>query len=127
MPKRTVWLVTGVAVGATSTLWAERKVRRSWQQAAARLQPDAVVVGVGRSARRAAGHAGDRVRDAVSSGRDEMLRREEQLWAELAAQGSEPVPRVRRPSVGSPPLGDWRSRVTRTGLPLARSRSHLGN
>ena len=31
--------------------------------------------------------AGDRVRDALSSGRDEMLRREEELWSDLAAQG----------------------------------------
>jgi hypothetical protein len=45
MPKRTFWLVTGVAIGAGSTLWAERKVRRAVQEAAARLQPDALVVG----------------------------------------------------------------------------------
>ncbi len=96
MPKRTFWLATGVAVGAGSTLWAERKVRRTWQEAAARLQPDAIVVEVGRSARQVAVGAGDRVRDAVSSGREEMQRREEELWAELAAQGTgtEPPPHV---------------------------------
>src|ERR1700722_5703115 len=85
MPKRTFWLVAGVAVGTGSTLWAERKVRRTVQQAAARLQPDALVVEVGRSARQVAGSAGDRVRDAGVSGRDEMLRREGELWADLAA------------------------------------------
>jgi hypothetical protein len=89
MPKRTFWLVTGAAIGAGSSLWAERKVRRAVQQAAARMQPDAIVVEVGRSARQVAGTAGDRVRGAVSSGRDEMQRREEELWAELAAQGVE--------------------------------------
>jgi hypothetical protein len=89
MPKRIFWLTAGVAIGAGSSLWAERKVRRSVQQAAARLQPDALVVEVGRSARQVAGTAGDRVRLAVSSGRDEMQRREEELWAELAAQGVE--------------------------------------
>jgi hypothetical protein len=89
VPKRTFWLVTGAAIGAGSSLWAERKVRRAVQQATARLQPDAIVVEVGRSARQAAGTAGDRVRDAVSSGRDEMQRREEELWAELAAPGVE--------------------------------------
>lgn len=88
MPKRTFWLVTGAAIGAGSSLWVERRVRRTVQQAAARLQPDALVVEVGRSARQAAGSAGDRVRDAVVSGRDEMQRREEELWAELAAQGA---------------------------------------
>jgi hypothetical protein len=91
MPKRTFWLVTGVALGAGSSLWAERKVRRTVQQAAAKLQPDALAVEVGRSARQAAGTAGERFRDAVSTGRDEMQRREEELWAELAAQGVEPV------------------------------------
>ncbi len=87
MPKRTFWLATGVALGAGSSLWVERRVRRTVQEAAARLQPDALVVEVGRSARQVAGSAGHRVRDAVASGRDEMQRREEELWADLAAQG----------------------------------------
>ncbi len=78
--------MAGVAVGTGSTLWAERKVRQTWEQAAARLQPDAIVVEVGRSARQAAGSAGGRLREAVTSGRSEMLRREEELWAELASQ-----------------------------------------
>ena len=98
MPKRTFWLITGAALGAGSSLWAERKVRRTVQQAAAKLQPDALAVEVGRSARQAAGTATDRVRDAVSSGRDEMQRREEELWAELAAQGVDPSPLAKSPS-----------------------------
>src|ERR1039458_7635568 len=57
MPKRTFWLVTGAAIGAGSSLWAERKVRQAVHQAAARLQPDAIVVEVGRSARQAGGTA----------------------------------------------------------------------
>ena len=108
MPKRIFWLTAGAAIGAGSSLWAERRVRRSLQQAAARLQPDALVVEVGRSARQVAGTAGDRVRQAVSSGRDEMLRREEQLWADLAAQGvaidAPPVPPSRLPVAGLPPV-----------------------
>jgi hypothetical protein len=87
MPKRTFWLVTGAAVGAGSSLWAERRVRRTVQQATARLQPDALVVEVGRTARQVAGGAGDRFRDAVTTGRQAMLRREEELWSDLAAQG----------------------------------------
>jgi hypothetical protein len=87
VPKRTFWLVTGAAIGAGSSLWAERRVRRTVQQAAARLQPDALVIEVGRSARQAAGGAGDRLREALSSGRQEMMRREEELWSDLAAQG----------------------------------------
>jgi len=132
MPKRTFWLMTGVAVGAGSTLWAERKVRQTLQQTAARLQPDALVVEVGRSARQVAGNAGDRVRDAVSSGRDEMLRREEELWAELAAQGVEPErPILVSPAQGSntdtPAVPGGRIRTARFRRPLAKSASHLGN
>jgi hypothetical protein len=138
VPKRTFWLATGVAVGAGSTLWAERRVRRTWQQAAARLQPDAIVVEVGRSARQAAGSAGDRVRDAVWSGREEMQRREEELWAELAAQGTGPEPpfgaalpagrdTVRASSDPTPSSGPTRSRMARLSRPLAKSLSYLGN
>jgi hypothetical protein len=102
MPRRTFWLVTGVAFGAGSTLWAEKKVRHTWEQAAARLQPDALAVEVGRTARQAAGTAGGRLRDAVTSGRSEMLRREEELWSELAAQGGveSDLPIARHPMSG---------------------------
>jgi hypothetical protein len=128
VPKRTFWLVTGAALGAGSSLWAERKVRRSVQQAAARLQPDALVVEVGRSARQAAGTAGGRVREAVSTGRDEMQRREEELWADLAAQGV-PAPESHRPAPEPPapasdlphPRGSRRARRV-----LAKSPSYLG-
>lgn len=134
MPKRTFWLVTGAAIGAGSSLWAERRVRRTVQQAAARLQPDALVVEVGRSARQAAGSAGDRVRDAVVSGRDEMQRREEELWAELAAEGAGTdlggrvadavVPPSRTELVVAPVLGPPSSRRRRRNS--AKSPSHLG-
>ncbi|MBF6554774.1 MAG: hypothetical protein IVW52_01230 [Acidimicrobiales bacterium] len=104
MPKRTFWLVTGAVIGAGSSLWAERKVRSTVAQATAKLQPDALVAEVGRSARQVAGSAADRVRDAVSLGRDEMQRREEELWADLAAQGVEAVPPVTAPPVTAPPV-----------------------
>lgn len=90
MPKRTFWLTAGVALGAGSTLWAERRVRRTIEQTAARLAPDALVAEVGRTARHVAESAGDRVRDAYSEGRDEMHRREEQLWSNLADRGATP-------------------------------------
>ncbi len=137
MPKRTFWLVTGAAIGAGSSLWAERRVRRTVQQAAARLQPDALVVEVGRTARQVAGNAGGRVRDAVATGRDEMQRREEELWADLAAQGvtteaadraAAPVPRP-MPGPDAPVARAERARrgaLVRRGRPRpAKSRSHL--
>jgi len=107
-------LAAGAALGAGSTLWAERKVRRTVQAASAKLQPDAFVVEAGRSARQVAGSAGDRMREAVSSGRDEMQRREEQLWSELATQGVEQHALPARPKVSG-----------RLGRTRAESASHL--
>jgi hypothetical protein len=133
MPKRTFWLVTGAVIGAGSSLWAERKVRRTVEQAAAKLQPDALVAEVGRSARQVAGSAADRVRDAMSVGRDEMQRREEELWADLAAQGVEGTPPVAAPAVAGPtatsdpPPGDSRPGAVGRSIrrPIRRSRRTL--
>ncbi len=134
MPKRTFWLVTGAAIGAGSSLWAERRIRRTVQQAAARLQPDALVVEVGRSARQVAGGAGERLRDALSSGREEMMRREEELWSDLAASGVASdlaVPTVRAalpvaatPTAAEEPVRRGRTRGSRI-RPRAKSPSDL--
>ncbi len=129
MPKRTFWLVTGAALGAGTSLWAERKFRRSVQQAAARLQPDALVAGVGRSARQAAGSAGGRVRDAMASGRDQMQRREEELWADLASQG---VARDPAFESAAPPTVTHRGARPgagpgSAGQPASKLPLHLGN
>ena len=137
MPKRTIWLVTGVAIGAGSSLWAERRVRRTVQQATAKLQPDALVVEVSRSARQVAESAGNRVRGAISSGRDEMERHEEELWAELAQRGLDTTPSPGRTGMPSDAPADThrgRSLVTRRVTrrrgrkrPLANSASYLDN
>ena len=133
MPKRTFWLVTGAVIGAGSSLWAERKVRRTVEQATAKLQPDALVAEVGRSARQVAESAADRVRDAVSAGRDEMQRREEELWADLAAQGVEAAPPVAAPTATAPTAtsdlspGDRRPGVVGRSIrrPIRRSKRTL--
>jgi hypothetical protein len=88
MPRRTLWLTTGLVAGAASTLYAERKLRQTLEAASARLQPDALVNEVGRTARQAARSTGGRLRAAVATGRVEMQRREEELWADLSASGS---------------------------------------
>ncbi len=96
--------MTGVVAGAGSALWAERKVRRTIEQAAARMQPESLAAEVGRSARQAAGTAGRRVREAVDSGRSEKQRRESELWEQLAPSGAtvpdrpRPVARAERAS-----------------------------
>lgn len=105
MPKRTFWLVAGVAIGASSSMWAERRVRRTLEEAAARLQPDALVVTAtrsarqaatvaGRSARAGARTAGERLRHAAVEGRSEMQRHEEQLWSDLDSTRVAAAPRV---------------------------------
>ncbi len=123
MPKRTFWLVTGVAVGAGSSLWVERTVRRQVREAAARLAPDALVVEVGRSARSVANGAGGRVRDAIASGRGEMLRREEELWAELARGpvGPSADPIGAGAASGSPPARRLHRAIGRTRRAPAHS------
>ena len=92
MARRSVWLVTGVVAGAASSLYAERKLRRTLEAASARLQPDALVSEVGRSARQAARSTGGRVREAMATGRREMQRREEELWAGLATGTGDATP-----------------------------------
>lgn len=94
MARRSVWLVTGVVAGAASSLYAERKLRRTVEAASARLQPDALAAEVGRSARQAVASTSDRLRDAVASGREEKRRREGELWAELHREGTGAVPPV---------------------------------
>ncbi len=131
MPKRTFWLVTGAAMGAGTSLWAERRIRRSVQQAAARLQPEALVAEVGRSARQAAESTGERLKEALSSGRDEMRRREDEIWAELAAQGVErdhamdleaPPAILRRPNRRN----RWSPTTGATRAPASKLPLHLG-
>ena len=128
MPKRTFWLTAGVALGAGSTLWAERRVRRTIEETAAKLAPDALVAEVGRTARHVAESTGDRLREAYSAGRDQMHRREEELWSDLsnrgvplpadgkadmaAASGSDPID-VSGPTSGQPTQTDDATRPAR--------------
>jgi hypothetical protein len=88
MARRTLWLATGILTGAASSLYAEHKIRRTLDAASARLQPDALVTEMGRSARQAARNTGSRVRAAVATGRVEMRRREVELWSDLSASGA---------------------------------------
>ncbi|MFM7616119.1 MAG: hypothetical protein ACKO72_01465 [Actinomycetes bacterium] len=88
IPKRAFWAGAGYAAGATTSIWAVRKVKR----AAARYTPSAVVL----RARDGAIDTGRRVRDAVAEGRDAARRREAELRAALdgadVGPASGPVP-----------------------------------
>ncbi len=133
MPRRTVWLMTGVVAGAASSLYAERKLRRTVEAAQARLQPDALVVEVGRTARQAASSTGGRVRDAVTTARAEKRRREEELWAELgtavddAEADDRPVPTPIDAVVEAATGGSDQPPTRRARRAARRSPSHLGN
>jgi hypothetical protein len=96
IPKRPFWLAVGATVGAGSSLWIERRIRRTVHEAVNRLQPDALAVEIGRSARQIAESTGGRVRSAVWVGRDEMRQHEEQLWQELSQRRGIP-PRAAHP------------------------------
>lgn len=142
MPRRSVWLMTGVVAGAASSLYAERKLRRTVEAASARLQPDALVAEVGRTARQAAVSTGDRLRGAVASGREEKRRRELELWAELQPDGRELVPdgpshstptghgtdsdEVHEESDGTPVGGTDHTSTRRARRAARRSPSRLG-
>jgi len=140
MARRSVWLLTGAVAGAASSLYAERKLRRTLEAASARLQPDALVTEVGRTARQAARSTGGRVREAVSTGRTAMHRREEQIWADLAAPGAPVTPAsgsggsnpavVHEPADAPMPAEVGTSRVhasrVRGRRRTRRSPSHLG-
>lgn len=75
MLKRVVWWSTGAAMGFGSSLWVQRKVRRTVQQ----YTPEVVQQRVQSSARR----IGPTVRAAVGEGRNAMRARERQLEAEV--------------------------------------------
>ncbi|MGC8513371.1 MAG: hypothetical protein ACP5P1_10110 [Acidimicrobiales bacterium] len=64
MPKRTRWLITGVALGAGGSLWAQRKAKT----AAAHYGPAGLVEATGR-----------RLVAALADGREAMREREAQL------------------------------------------------
>ena len=145
MARRSVWLMTGMVAGAASSLYAERKLRRTVEAAAARLQPDALAAEVGRTARQAAVSTGSRFRDAVASGREEKRRRELELWAEVHPGGAptdpdgassshrfpsgydHPGAAAPEGSDGPSSAGDDHIRVRRARRAARRSSLHLGN
>ncbi len=104
--RRTAWLATGVALGATGTLWAEQRLRRGVRRAAARLAPDSMVHETIEGARR----FGDRLSEAMAAGRRARAEREGELWEELARPGPAPSGGPRTAVAGSrggvdPPVG----------------------
>lgn len=75
IPKRAFWAGAGYAAGATTSIWAVRRAKRTL----ARYTPSAVMV----RTRDRALDTGRRVRDAVIEGRDAARRREVELRAAL--------------------------------------------
>jgi len=130
IPKRPFWLAVGAAVGAGSSLWAERRVRRAVHEAANRLQPEALAAEIGKSARQIAESTSERVRSAVSVGREEMRQQEEQLWQDLSERRGIP-PRAAHPVAkqwfeGAMPERSATGNVEDPRPRQTKSASHLG-
>ena len=91
MMKRPFWFAVGAVAGVAGTVWAEQRVRRTVEQAVARLTPNNMANEAVGSVRQ----LGDRVRAAVEVGRQERDRREAELWEELDAgpRGQPSLPR----------------------------------
>jgi hypothetical protein len=85
--RRTWWLATGAALGAGGTLWVEHQVRQRLQAARERLSPQGLAAG----ARESVQGAADRLRAAVEAGRQERVRREDELWAGLRPEDAQVV------------------------------------
>jgi hypothetical protein len=121
VPKRTFWLTTGVVVGAGASLWTERRVRRAIDDAAARLQPDALALEASRRARGAARATGDRIRSAVSEAKEEMRRHEGELWGDLERNGK--VAAADRPAATGPPAPAPAPEPVPTGMRVVSRRT----
>ena len=82
--RRPLWLASGVVIGVSGTIWAERKVRRVLDETSKRLSGEhAVHVAKARML-----DARDRVREAIDAGRAERERREGELRGELGLDDS---------------------------------------
>lgn len=82
--RRPLWLAAGMAVGVGGTLWAEQRVRRQVRRLSDAVAPTRLAAG----ARAAAQGTGARVRNAVEAGRDEKVRRQAELWRDLALEAA---------------------------------------
>jgi hypothetical protein len=86
MMRRPLWLAAGAALGAGGTLWARRRLERLSR----RVRPNAVAGELVSIVDRTRRGAADRVRDAVDTGRNDALRRQDDLWRDLGDRGGAP-------------------------------------
>ena len=89
MLKRLRWIVMGMSVGASGSVWAQRKVKL-WIR---NYTPPEVAARAAKQGTQAAGRTAGEVRTAFAEGRQAMRQREAQLRhqldpAEVAAAGS---------------------------------------
>jgi len=75
MIRRLLWLVAGVVLGASGTLWLRRRIERLAQ----RLRPTRVATDVSSGLEQAVRSTSGRVRGAVDGGRRDARAREDQL------------------------------------------------
>ncbi|HUI04494.1 MAG TPA: hypothetical protein VLZ77_13205 [Acidimicrobiales bacterium] len=84
--RRPVWLAAGAALGAGGTVWARRRLDRLSR----RMRPGSVGTEIASMVDRTRRGASHRVRDALSAGRADAQRRQDELWHQLSARHEAP-------------------------------------
>ena len=88
MFKRLRWIVMGMGVGATSSVWVQRKVKL-WMKS---HTPPEVAVRAARRGTEAAGRTAGEVRIALAEGRQAMRQREAELRYQVDLHQKQPPP-----------------------------------
>jgi hypothetical protein len=84
--KRLRWLLMGMSVGASASVWAQRRLRR-WLRS---YTPPEVATRAAQRTTAAAERTADDVRTAVAEGRQAMRQREAELRAEVERRTNRP-------------------------------------
>jgi hypothetical protein len=86
--KRLRWIVMGMSVGATASVWAQRKVKLLMRS----YTPPEVAARAAKRGTEAAGRTAGEVRTAFAEGRQAMREREAELRHQIDLRQKEPPP-----------------------------------
>ncbi|HVW34245.1 MAG TPA: hypothetical protein VHL53_17040 [Acidimicrobiia bacterium] len=88
MLKRLRWIVMGMGVGASASVWAQRKVKALMRS----YTPPEVASRAARRSQAAAGRTAGEVRTALAEGRQAMRQREAELRHQIDQHQKQPPP-----------------------------------
>ena len=92
MLKRLRWLMMGMGLGASASVWAQRRVK-VWLRS---YTPPEVAARAARRSTELAGRKAGDVRSALAEGRDAMRQREAELRRQIDPDGGRPADALRR-------------------------------